>query len=56
MLMAWRDEELEQQCSRQVVKDLCMEPSCDVDRATEMMSQMWNYFTSAYFSDDVFCG
>ena len=54
--MSWRDEELEQQCSRQVVRDMCMEPSCDVDRATEMMSQMWNYFTSAYFSDDVFCG
>ena len=55
-LKTWIEDETRQLCSSRVVKDMCIQPTCDVAMAKEMMTKMSYYFTSAYFSDNVFCG
>ena len=54
-VQAWHETELDELCSRQVVKDLCVQPTCDVSMATEMINTMSHYLLAAHYSHPVFC-
>ena len=54
-VQAWSERELDQLCSRQVVKDLCVQPTCDVTMATQMIYKTSHYLLAVHYSHPVFC-
>ena len=54
-VLDWHQRELEELCSRQVVKGLCATPTCDVAMVTHMVNETSHYLLAAHYSDPVFC-